>query len=384
MDAILELAAHKATGRAERLVVTGCLAQRYPTELAAELPEVDAFLGSADMPQIAQAVEGRAPRLGVATEPRWLYDDLTPRAASLPAYTAYVKIAEGCDRPCAFCIIPKLRGAQRSRAPESVEAEVRGLCERGCREVNLVAQDLTHYGRDLPDRPTLAALLSRLARVPGLRWLRLHYLYPSAVTDELLEVVAAEPAVVKYFDMPIQHIDDGVLKTMRRGHTARTIREVVDKMRARVPGAILRTTLIAGHPGETERAFEALAAFVREIEFDRLGVFPYSREEGTVAALLPGRVPPREAERRRRELLRLQRGIAKRKQTALLGREIEVLVEGPSDESEYLLQGRWWGQAPEIDGAVYLADGDAAPGQMVRARVTGAADYDLAATLATV
>jgi ribosomal protein S12 methylthiotransferase len=381
VDAILEMAAHKQRG-VERLVVTGCLSQRYPGELAADLPEVDAFLGSSDMMQIGEAVAGRSPRLQVAAEPRWLYDDVTPRAASLPGFTAYVKIAEGCDRPCAFCIIPKLRGAQRSRAPESVEREVRDLVARGCREVNLVAQDLTNYGRDLPAPATLAQLVRRLARVEGLRWLRLHYLYPSAVTDELVAVVAEEPTVVKYFDMPIQHIDDGVLKTMRRGHTARTIREALAKLRERVPGAVMRTTVIVGHPGESEEQFQRLCEFVRDFGFDRLGAFGYSHEEGTVSALLPRRVPAREIEWRRRELMRIQREVSKRKQRELVGRELEVLVEGVSDESEYLLQGRWWGQAPEIDGTVYLADGTAAPGEFVRARVTHTADYDLAATLA--
>jgi len=381
VDAILEAAAWKQRGL-ERLVVTGCLPQRYPSELSAELPEVDAFLGSSDMLEVGAAVAGTAPRLGVATEPRWLYDELTPRVASQPVYSAYVKIAEGCDRPCAFCIIPKLRGAQRSRTVDSVEREVRDLIAGGCREVNLVAQDLTNYGRDLPEQPTLAQLVRRLARVPDLAWLRLHYLYPSAVTDELLDAVAEEPAVVKYFDMPVQHIDDGLLKTMRRGHTSRTIRQVIEKLRARVPGAILRTTLIVGHPGESEAAYDALCEFVREVEFDRLGVFTYSREEGTVSALLPHRVPAREAERRRREIMRLQRGISNRKQCVLIGQELEVLVEGRSDQSEYLLQGRFWGQAPEIDGAVYLSDGTAQPGAIVRARVTHSADYDLAATLA--
>ena len=381
VDAILEMAELKQRG-VERLVVTGCLSQRYPQELAGDMPEVDSFLGSSDMMRIGDAVRGVAPRVAVETEPRWLYDDLTPRAASLPSYTAYVKIAEGCDRPCAFCIIPKLRGVQRSRSPESVEREVRELVARGCVEINLVAQDLTNYGSDLPDEPTLAQLVRRLAPVEGLRWLRLHYLYPSAVTDELLEVVAEEPAVVKYFDMPIQHIDDAVLKTMRRGHTSRTIRETLDKMRARVPGAVLRTTVIVGHPGESEAQFDSLCAFVEEFEFDRLGAFAYSHEEGTVSALLPRRVPQKEIERRRRHLMRLQRDISKRKHQALVGREIDVLVEGVSDESEYLLQGRWWGQAPEIDGSVYLSDGAAKAGELVRARVTHTADYDLAATLA--
>jgi ribosomal protein S12 methylthiotransferase len=305
-------------------------------------------------------------------------------------HTAYVKIAEGCDRPCAFCIIPKLRGPQRSRTPDSVVREAEALAAAGTREICLVAQDLTTYGRDLEElpkdqRPTLAGVLARLAAVEGLRWIRLHYAYPTAVTDELLAVMAREPRVAKYLDVPLQHVDDGVLKSMRRGHGGRVVRELVERVRTQVPGATLRTTFIVGHPGETDAAFRALCDFVRQAELDRVGVFPFSREEGTVAALLPGRVPAKEAEARRRELLRIQREISKRKLRALRGQELDVLVEGPSDESEYLLMGRHQGQAPEIDGQVYLTmsekSGSPTPGDFVRARVTHSAEYDLAADI---
>jgi ribosomal protein S12 methylthiotransferase len=393
IDAILEMARHKEAGTCKRLVVAGCLSQRYPRELSDEMPEVDHFIGTDEVGQIAGAIAGSARRVQVAETPRFLYDDIAPRRPSMATHTAYVKIAEGCDRPCAFCIIPKLRGPQRSRLPESVVREARSLAAAGTKEICLVAQDLTTYGTDLPGAKeagaaTLESLLADLARVDGLRWIRLHYAYPSACTDGLLDVMAREPRIAKYLDVPIQHIDSGVLKSMRRGYGERAVRELCERVRARVPGGTLRTTFIVGHPGETEQAFGRLCDFVREAELDRVGVFNYSKEEGTVAALLPGRLPAKEIDARRRELLRIQRGISKRKLRALRGREIEVLVEGPSDESEYLLMGRHEGQAPEIDGQVYLSlpesSGDGAPtpaGALVRARVTHSAEYDLAATI---
>jgi ribosomal protein S12 methylthiotransferase len=393
VDAILEMARHKEAGTCRRLVVAGCLSQRYSKELSAEMPEVDHFIGTDEVGLIADAIVGRADRIQVLETPRYLYDDRAPRLPSMARHTAYVKIAEGCDRPCAFCIIPKLRGPQRSRAPASVRREVESLAAAGTKEVCLVAQDLTTYGTDLDDvagaaRPTLASLLADLATVPGLRWLRLHYAYPSVCGDELLDVIASYPSVAKYLDVPIQHVDTEVLKKMRRGYGERVVRDLVARVRARIPGVTLRTTFIVGHPGETDAAFARLCDFVRESELDRVGVFTFSQEEGTVAALLPGRVPPKEAEARRRELLRIQRDISKRKLRALRGSQIEVLVEGPSDESEYLLMGRHEGQAPEIDGQVYLsfadtaADAPAPPtGALVHARVTHSAEYDLAATI---
>ncbi|HEY0715960.1 MAG TPA: radical SAM protein, partial [Polyangia bacterium] len=265
------------------------------------------------------------------------------------------------------------------------------LVARGAKELCLVAQDLTTYGRDLPDGrsddgPNLEKLLAALAQVDHLRWLRLHYAYPTAVTDGLLEVMAREHRVAKYLDVPIQHIDDGVLKSMRRGHGSRQVHDLIARARAIVPGITLRSTFIVGHPGETEAAFQKLCDFVKSAELDRVGVFNYSREEGTTAALLPNRVPQKEIDARRRELLRIQRQISKKKMKAMRGREIEVLVEGPSEESEYVLVGRHEGQAPEIDGQVFLTLGpDDAPavGTIVRARVTGSAEYDLAAEVLT-
>lgn len=382
VDAILE-AARLKEGTGKRLVVTGCLSQRYQDDLAREMPEVDHFLGSSDALALGPILRGEGSRLGVTAEPRWMYDQASPRLNSMPGYMAYVKIAEGCDRPCSFCIIPKLRGAQRSRSVASIRAEVEALCAAGVREINLVAQDLSNYGRDLEDGTTLAALVRALDPVPGLRWLRLHYLYPSAVTEDLIEAMASCERVVKYVDMPLQHIAEDLLRSMRRGYSARVVHEVLDKLRARMPGVVIRTTFIVGHPGETEEHFQELVAFVTAQRFDRVGVFTYSQEEGTVAALLPRRVPRPTAERRRRELMRAQRDVSRDAHHALVGRDLEVLVEGPSDESEYLLAGRWAGQARDIDGQVYLSFGpgspDAAPGDFVRARVTHTADYDLAA-----
>jgi ribosomal protein S12 methylthiotransferase len=390
IDAILEMARHKQAGTCKRLVVTGCLSQRYPKELASEMPEVDQFLGTDEVGAIAKAISGTLQRLSVVDTPAYLYDDAAPRRRSQAPHSAYVKIAEGCDRPCAFCIIPKLRGPQRSRAPESVLREVRELVASGTREICLVAQDLTTYGTDLPDAdsataPRLATLLRQLAAVDGLGWIRLHYAYPSACTDELLDAIGGESRVAKYLDVPIQHVDTGVLKAMRRGYGERQVRDLVARFRQRVPNGTFRTTFIAGHPGETDAAFQSLCDFVREAELDHVGIFNFSREEGTVAAMLPKRVPQKEIDARRRELLRIQREVSKKKLRAMRDRTLRVLVEGQSDESEYLLMGRHEGQAPEIDGQVYLSLPPEAiapiAGTFVEARVTHSAEYDLAAEI---
>lgn len=404
IDTILEMAQWKTQGRCQRLIVTGCLTQRYPDELAREIPEIDHILGSGDVEKITQAIVGKQTQVDVAATPQYIYDHDAPRPASQHGFSRYVKIAEGCDRPCGFCIIPKLRGPQRSRAPESIALEVDRLSQQGVVEINLVAQDLTTYGTDLAfdgdesHRPRLASLLRRIGEEPTrragspaeyLRWIRLHYAYPTAVTDELLDVIATAPRVVKYLDVPLQHADDRVLKFMRRGHVGKTVWKLVERARQRVPGLVLRTTFIVGHPGETEAAFAALCDLVRQAEFDHVGVFCYSHEDGTPSAALQETVPAKEAERRRRELLRIQRQVSKKYQKARRGTLIDVLVEGESDESEFVLVGRHAGQAPEIDGRVFLSLGEDAadlvlrPGDLVQARVTGSADYDLAATVET-
>ncbi len=388
IETILEMAQYKAEGSCQKLVVTGCLTQRYPDEIATEIPEIDHILGSADYAAIARVVGGprqagkSLPVVEVSPEPTWIYDDETPRILTGAHHSAYVKIAEGCDRPCAFCIIPKLRGPQRSRTIESIVREVEAVTAQGAREINLIAQDLTRYGADLAEpRPTLAMLLRRVARADGVRWVRLHYTYPTAFSDELIDAIAEEPTVVKYIDVPLQHIDDDVLKRMRRGHSSRVTRQLVDKLRARIDGLVLRTTFIVGHPGETDEAFAKLEEFVCETGFDHVGAFTYSQEPGTVSAMLPHRVPAEVAEERRDRLMTMQQRISREAGQAMLGRELEVLVDGVSEESDLVLQGRWYGQAPEIDGCVFLEGADAEAGDFVRAHVTQASDYDLAAEI---
>jgi ribosomal protein S12 methylthiotransferase len=397
VDTILEMAQYKTRGD-QKLVVTGCLAQRYADELAKDIPEIDHILGSSDFPSIARALDAaRAPVRGkgrtrralpviqVAETPSYIYDHDTPRVRIGATHSAYVKIAEGCDRPCAFCIIPKLRGPQRSRAIDDIVAEVRALGRDGVVEVNLIAQDLTRYGWDAGTSPearqTLAQLLRALGKVDGVSWIRLHYTFPSAFDDELIDAIASEPKVVKYIDVPLQHISDPMLKRMRRGHSSRITRELVAKLRDRIDNVVLRTTFIVGHPGETAAEFDELCEFVAESKFDRAGAFTFSVEPGTVSAILPHRVDPGVAAERQQTLMEIQRKISLARHEAMVGRELDVLVEGVSAESEYLMEGRWYGQAPGIDGVIYLSDRQVAPGSLVRARVTQASDYDLAATL---
>lgn len=383
IETILELAQVKAKGDRKRLVVAGCLSQRYSKELAEEMPEVDNFLGSADMLGLSQVLAEQAPRVAVSPLGRraYLYDHTTPRQVSGRRHTAYVKIAEGCDRPCAFCIIPKLRGPQRSRTIASLVAEAEALAAQGTREICLVAQDLTTYGTDLDEPRTIEALLAGLVQVEGLRWIRLHYAFPTTVRDDLLKMIAGEPKIAAYLDVPLQHVDTEVLKKMRRGYTEKVVRDLVERLRAQGTYIYLRTTMLVGHPGETEAAFQRLYDFVEEGAIDHLGVFPWSREEGTPSALLPSRVSAEVAEERRLALMELQEEIRLARHEAMIGAELEVLIDGESDESEFLLEGRHEGQAPAIDGKVILADGTAKVGDLVRARVTQADAHDLVASL---
>ncbi|HEY3807098.1 MAG TPA: 30S ribosomal protein S12 methylthiotransferase RimO [Kofleriaceae bacterium] len=392
VDTILEMAEHKKASAKRKLVVTGCLAQRYAADLAKDIPEIDHILGSSDFPSIAKVLGAPKSRkklpvvqVQVTDTPAYIYDHEAPRVRIGANHTAYVKIAEGCDRPCAFCIIPKLRGPQRSRRIDDIVAEARALGQSGARELNLIAQDLTRYGHDegiaAADRQTLAQLLRAMGNVDGVDWIRLHYTFPSAFDDELIDAIASEPKVVKYVDVPLQHISDPMLKRMRRGHSSRVTRELVKTLKARIDGLVLRTTFIVGHPGETDAEFDELCEFVADSKFDRAGAFTYSIEPGTVSAMLPNRVDPDVAAERQQTLMEIQRKISRARHEAMVGRELDVLVEGVSGESEYLLEGRWYGQAPGIDGMTYLADGKAAPGSIVRARVTQGSDYDLAATL---
>ena len=381
IDTILELAQAKEGKR--RLVVAGCLSQRYSKELAEEMPEVDNFLGSADMLGLAQVLAEQSPRVNVSPlgKRAYLYDHTTPRQVSGKRHSAYVKIGEGCDRPCAFCIIPKLRGPQRSRTIESIVREAEMLAEQGTREICLVAQDLTTYGTDLDDPKNIEQLLQGLVGVKDLRWIRLHYAFPTTCRDELLSMISGEPKIATYLDVPLQHVDTEVLKKMRRGYTEKVVRDLVDRLRAQSNYVWLRTTMLVGHPGETEAAFQRLYNFIEEGAIDHLGVFPWSKEDGTPSALLPSRVSPELAEERRLALMELQEEIRQARHEDMVGEEIEVLVDGESEESEFLLDGRHEGQAPGIDGKVVLTDGTAKVGEFVRARVTQADANDLVATL---
>jgi ribosomal protein S12 methylthiotransferase len=377
VDAIVELAELKRTGRCKKLVVTGCLVQRHADELSRELPEVDHFLGTGAYADVARIVSDAQAKRLVVPDPDFVHSASTPRISSLPSHTAYLKISEGCDNACAFCIIPKLRGPQRSRPVEDVVAEAEGLARQGTVELSLVAQDLTAYGTDLPGRPRLHALLRALAKVDGIRWIRCHYAYPRDVPEALVEAIADEPRIVKYLDMPLQHSSDRLLRAMKRGRDSAFLRELVARLRAGIPGIALRTSLIVGLPGETEDDFEDLLRFVEESRFERLGVFEFSPEEGTAAAEMARQVPAAVKRARFERVMELQQEISREHQRALIGRRLEVLVEGRSEETEHLLAGRHAQQAPEIDGLTYVNDGVAYPGEIVTVEVTDAADYDV-------
>ena len=385
ISAIVELADQKTSGRCRKLVVAGCLTQRYHDELARELPEVDHFVGTGAYQDIARILADAQAARVVAPDPDFVHRANTPRVNSLPSHTAYLKIAEGCDNACAFCIIPALRGPQRSRTAEDLVAEAEALAGQGVVELSLVAQDLTAWGQDLPGRPRLHQLLPALCRVEGVRWIRLHYAYPRDFPDALVEVLAGEEKIAKYLDMPLQHSSDRLLRAMRRGRDSRFLRELLAKLRARVPDLALRTALIVGLPGETDADFQDLLSFVREQRFERLGVFEYSREEGTPAAAMDGQVPEELKRERFQAIMEAQRAIAAAHQRRLVGRRLEVLVEGASEETEHLLVGRNRQQAPEIDGLTYIneialpGEEDAVlyPGELVTVEVTAAGDYDL-------
>jgi ribosomal protein S12 methylthiotransferase len=377
IDTILELSELKRTGNCERLVVTGCLSQRYPDELAEGLPEVDHLLGSSDMLKLEQVLSGGADRILVGQPADWVVRASDPRRISTRGRSAYVKIAEGCNRSCSFCVIPQIRGKQRSRPVEDVVREVEALAAAGVLEINLVSQDTIAYGRDRKDPERLPELVRRVAEVPGVHWVRVFYLYPEKLDDELIELLGGHPRVVPYVDMPLQHAADGMLRRMRRGHGGKRLYELVDRLRSRVQGLVLRTAFIVGHPGETDAEFEELCAFVRYAEFDRMGVFRYSDEPTAASAQIEPKVTARVAGARARALMQIQRRISKKKNRALIGQTLEVLVEGPSEESELVMAGRHAGQAPEIDGSVFLSGAEVYPGQLRRAVITQAADYDL-------
>jgi len=383
IDTILELAEHKKSGACQTLVVTGCLSQRYPKELAHDMPEVDYLLGSSDMLKLERVLRGNLSdqdgRILVGSPADWVIRSKDPRTLTTRGASAYVKLAEGCNRSCSFCIIPRLRGKQRSRPADDIVREVKHLVARGVVEVNLISQDTIAYGRDSDDKARLSDVVRRIADVKGIRWVRMHYLYPETLTDDLVELLTAHPRVLPYVDMPLQHASDAMLRRMKRGHGGKRLRTLVEQLRHRVDGLVLRTAFIVGHPGETEQDFDELIEYVKWAEFDRLGVFRYSDEPETASHEQDGKVPSRTAGARAKQLMAVQRRISRKKNKSLVGRQLDVLVEGPSEESELVMVGRHAGQAPEIDGMVYLSGDVGGSGRIVSARVVSATDYDLMA-----
>jgi len=384
VDTILEMAEYKKTGKAQRLVVAGCLVERYRDEIRQNMPEVDAVLGTNELAKITALCEGLEPK-EMAPEP-YLYHDLTARVFTTPRHSAYIKIAEGCDHPCSFCIIPQFRGKFRSRRFESVINEATRMFNMGVREINLIGQDTTVYGEDLGLRNGLADLLARLASIPteASKWVRFLYAYPNKVTQKLLDTIAEYDALVKYIDMPLQHASAAVLKRMKRGANGDIFLKLLERIRATIPGVAIRTSMIVGFPGETGHDFEQLCQFVQAAQFDRLGVFSYSDEETSQSYVLDDKVDARTIYNRKRKLMALQRRISRARNKQLVGQELPVLVEGPSAETELLWQGRLTTQAPEIDGICYINDfGPSEPrlGEMRRIRITETHDYDLVGEL---
>jgi ribosomal protein S12 methylthiotransferase len=377
IETILGLTHYKKEGQCHLLIVSGCLPQRYGKILEKELPEVDLFIGTGTFQYLPQILKEKRDKKTFLSKPTFLYDEKTPRILSTPPFIAYLKIAEGCSNPCTFCTVPKIRGPYRSRRLRSVIDEAKRLGDQGVQELILIAQDTTAYGEDLRDGTNLEKLLKGLLQVKGPCWIRILYSYPKTdyFTDGLLELMAQEKRICPYLDLPIQHIDDGILKRMGRRSRSHEIRSLFEKIRTFLPAVSLRSSLIIGFPGEGERQFKALLDFVREVEFDHLGAFKYSAEEGTPASRLPDPVPESAKEERLRTLMEIQKKISLKKYRQMVGRKMEVLVEEPNHQGG-ALRGRLQTQAPEIDGCVFLK-GKARPGDWVEARITQALPYDL-------
>jgi len=414
VNTILEMARHK-TGGTKKLVVAGCLVERFRQEIQKNIPEVDAVVGTGELEKIleaagiepapptdspfrilgsrpegdARAANGRFSRESwdgaISDLPNYLYNETTPRVLATPRSTAYIKIAEGCDHPCSFCIIPQLRGKFRSRRFESVVAEAERLARSGVREITLIGQDTTCYGEDFGLKDGLALLLEKLAGIEELRWVRFLYAYPNKITTRLLETIAAHEKICSYVDVPLQHASAATLKRMKRGGGAEIFLRTIEKMRRTIPGVTIRTSFIVGFPGETEKEFEDLCEFVRQSEFDWMGTFAYSDQEGATAYSLDDKLSPREVERRRKHLMDIQRGISKRRKKALRGKEFDILLEGPSEESDLLYEARSVMHAPEIDGKLYVADVPEGlipvSGEFYRCEITETHDYDLVARI---
>lgn len=378
IETILDIGRLKEKGRLKKLIVAGCLAQRYAEELMEEMPEVDGIIGTGEIDKIEEVMdEVFSDRRIVRSESlEFLANSETERIITTVPHSAYLKIAEGCNRRCAYCIIPKLRGPLRSRSIEDVVREAKDLAKKGVRELNLLAQETTEYGIDNYGEKSLARLLRELSKVEGIEWIRTYYMFPNSITDELIETIRDEEKVCKYFDVPIQHISDNILRNMGRAKDGESIKELLNKIRRNIPDAVIRTSVIVGFPGESEDEFEELKEFMQEFEFDYVGVFKYSREEDTKAHDMPNQIDEDIKHRRWVELTNLQSGIAERKNRKLLGEEVEIIIDGVSSESEYMLEGRSRGQALEIDGKFLTNDGTAKQGEIVKVRVEQNFEYD--------
>jgi ribosomal protein S12 methylthiotransferase len=387
VNSILEMAEYKKFGRARKLIVAGCMVERYRNEIRAQIPEVDAVIGTGEIDKILEVCSGelRADENAIAEPPTYLYHDLTPRILATPRHTAYIKINEGCDHPCTFCVIPQLRGKFRSRRFESVVREAEDLAAAGVREISLIGQDTTYYGEDLGLRDGLPLLLERLARIEDLHWIRFLYCYPNRITPKLLETIAGHPRLAKYLDIPLQHASRSVLSRMKRGSNAEAFLKMLAKIRATVPGVSIRTSFIVGFPGETEEDFSELCDFVRAAEFDWMGVFSYSDEDAAKSFSLENKIDAKTIERRRGQLMAIQKKITTRKLKQRVGQRVQVMLEGPSKETDLIWDARLEGMAPDIDGKVYVTEfegvTDAAQlptaGTLATLEVTGTKDYDL-------
>lgn len=379
VNTILELADLKETANLKALIVSGCLTQRYKEQLLEEMPEIDGIVGTGDFGKITTIVEEAlaGSRPIYVGNPVFNYEQAVPRKVATPRYTAYVKIAEGCDNDCTFCSIPSMRGNFRSRTMESILAEVHNLAEQGVKEISLIAQDSTNYGTDLYDTFMLPALMNKVSEVPGVEWVRLHYAYPGFFSDELIDTIANNPKICKYIDMPLQHSEDSVLKRMRRPGRQRDTRELVRRIRDRIPGVAMRTSIIVGFPGETEEDFNHLCDFIREMKFDKLGVFTYSREDNTPAHRLPDHLEEDVKEWRANTLMEIQREVSKIASEARIGEVMPVLIERYDGRNDVYI-GRSPYDAPEIDGEVFVSNCDCNIGDIVPVRITHALEFDLA------
>lgn len=378
IETILEVSELKEAGNLKKIIVTGCLAQRYSEEILKELPEVDAVIGTGEIDKIEKVVdEILNDKKSVETSSMsFLANANTDRILTTASHTAYLKISEGCDRRCTYCIIPQLRGKLRSRTIEDILVEANNLVKSGVRELNLLAQETTEYGIDLYKEKSLAKLMKELVKIEDLKWLRTYYMYPDSVTDELIQVMKTEDKICKYFDIPIQHVSDSILQNMGRAKTGAHLKDILYRIRREIPNATFRTSVIVGFPGETQEDFEELRDFLEEFQFDYVGVFKYSREEDTKAYDMDNQVPEEIKEERWVELTNLQSKIAENKNRGMLGQTVEVMIDGVSTESEYLLEGRTKGQALEIDGKVLTNDGTAKPGEIVKVKLEQNFDYD--------